>query len=104
MPATHSDAETLVDSIAQAQLNLDAAGSDAKIEEAAADQGYHKLSTLELADDLERFLEHKPIKAKRPTLAERSAKWARRNRRRRHEDRPRLTCNHRAVPRIFCCK
>lgn len=52
-PATHSDAETLVDSIAQAQLNLDAAGSEATIEEAAADKGYHKLSTLELADDLD---------------------------------------------------
>ena len=33
-PATHSDAETLVDSVAQAQMNLDAAGSEAKIEEA----------------------------------------------------------------------
>jgi transposase len=52
-PTTHSDAETLVDSIAQAQLNLDAAGSDAKIKEAAADKGYHKVSTLELADDLD---------------------------------------------------
>src|SRR5450755_2322971 len=51
-PANHSDAETLVDSLAQAQMNLDAAGSEAKIEEAAADKGYHKLSTLELADDL----------------------------------------------------
>jgi transposase len=52
-PANHSDAETLIDSVAQAQLNLDAAGSDAKIEEAAADKGYHKVSTLELADDLD---------------------------------------------------
>jgi transposase len=52
-PTTHSDAETLVDSVAQAQLNLDAAGSEAKIEEVAADKGYHKLSTLELADDLD---------------------------------------------------
>jgi serine/threonine protein kinase len=32
----------------------------------------------ELADDLRRFLEHKPIRAKRPTLLERAAKWARR--------------------------
>jgi transposase len=51
-PANHSDAETLVDSVMQAQMNLEAAGSEAKIEEAAADKGYHKLSTLELADDL----------------------------------------------------
>jgi transposase len=52
-PTTHSDAETLVDSVAQAQLNLDAAGSAAKIEEVAADKGYHKISTLELAADLD---------------------------------------------------
>lgn len=52
-PTTHSDAETLMDSVAQAQLNLDAAGSEAKIKEVAADKGYHKLSTLELAEDLE---------------------------------------------------
>jgi eukaryotic-like serine/threonine-protein kinase len=34
----------------------------------------------ELADDLRHFLEHRPIKARRPTLAERAAKWARRHR------------------------
>ena len=33
----------------------------------------------ELADDLERFLEHKPIRAKRPTLVERATKWSRRH-------------------------
>jgi eukaryotic-like serine/threonine-protein kinase len=33
----------------------------------------------ELADDLRRFLEHKPIRARRPTLAERVSKWARRH-------------------------
>ncbi|HEV3237278.1 MAG TPA: serine/threonine-protein kinase, partial [Gemmataceae bacterium] len=30
----------------------------------------------ELADDLGRFLEHRPIRAKRPTLGERLSKWA----------------------------
>jgi len=35
----------------------------------------------ELAEDLERFLEDKPIRARRPTLRERAAKWARRHRR-----------------------
>jgi serine/threonine protein kinase/Flp pilus assembly protein TadD len=34
----------------------------------------------ELADDLRRFLEHRPIHARRPTLAERLRKWARRHR------------------------
>jgi transposase len=52
-PANHSDQETLVDSVMEAQMNLEAAGSDTKIEEAAADKGYHKASTLELADDLD---------------------------------------------------
>src|SRR5204862_287292 len=32
------------------------------------------------ADDLRRFLEDKPIKARRPTLAQRARKWARRRR------------------------
>jgi WD40 repeat protein/serine/threonine protein kinase len=33
----------------------------------------------ELADDLKRYLEDKPIKAKRPTLRQRATKWARRH-------------------------
>jgi tetratricopeptide (TPR) repeat protein len=33
----------------------------------------------QLADDLRRFLEDRPIHAKRPTLAERAAKWSRRH-------------------------
>jgi serine/threonine protein kinase/Flp pilus assembly protein TadD len=33
----------------------------------------------ELADDLRRFLEDKPIRAKRPTLVQRAAKWRRRH-------------------------
>ena len=51
-PADHGDAETLCDSIAQAQLNMQAAGSAAEIKEAVADKGYHKASTLELASAL----------------------------------------------------
>jgi eukaryotic-like serine/threonine-protein kinase len=34
----------------------------------------------DLGDDLRRFLEHRPIRAKRPTLVERAAKWSRRHR------------------------
>jgi transposase len=52
-PANHSDAESMVDSVVQAQMNLEAAGSEAKIKDVAADKGYHKASTLELADDLD---------------------------------------------------
>ena len=51
-PADHGDAETMVDSVIQAQMNLDAAGAETKIKDVAADKGYHKASTLELADDL----------------------------------------------------
>ena len=37
-------------------------------------------SSQALADDLRRFLEHKTIEARRPTLGERLAKWSRRHR------------------------
>lgn len=37
-------------------------------------------SAGELADDLQRFLEHEPIRARRPNLWDRAAKWARRHR------------------------
>ena len=47
--ANHGDAETLCDSMAQAQLNMQAAGSKAEIKEGVADKGYHKASTLEQA-------------------------------------------------------
>jgi transposase len=48
-PANHADAETMCDSLVQAQINMQEAGSATKIEEAVADKGYHKASTLELA-------------------------------------------------------
>jgi transposase len=48
-PANDGDAETLCDSLAQAQLNIQAAGSTAQIKEAVADKGYYKASTLEQA-------------------------------------------------------
>jgi serine/threonine protein kinase len=37
-------------------------------------------SAQELADDLQRFLEDKPIRARRPNLRERATKWVRRHR------------------------
>ncbi len=47
-PANHGDADTLCDSVMQAQLNLKQAGRATEIEEVVADKGYHKASTLEL--------------------------------------------------------
>jgi transposase len=42
----------LVDSVIEAKINLEAAGSEVEIEEVAADKGYHANATLELAADL----------------------------------------------------
>ncbi len=44
-----ADTETLVDSVMEAQNNLNQAGSQIEIEEVAADKGYHAAPTLELA-------------------------------------------------------
>jgi transposase len=52
-PADQADNDTLVDSVVQAQINLQAVGSDVQIEEVAADKGYHAAATLELADSLQ---------------------------------------------------
>ena len=46
----------------------------------AKNPGDRYATAQELADDLRRFLEDKPIKARRPTLAQRARKWARRHR------------------------
>ena len=46
----------------------------------AKDPASRYAAARELADDLRRFLEHKPIRARRPTMAEHLAKWARRHR------------------------
>ena len=52
-PGTEADNATLVDSVLDAQENLKQAGSEQKIEEVAADKGYHKGETLELCEALE---------------------------------------------------
>jgi transposase len=44
--ADQGDADTLVDSVLQAQINLVKAGSEQEVEEAVADKGYHKAQTL----------------------------------------------------------
>ena len=50
--ADTGDADTLVDSIMEAQTNLSEAGLGVEIEEAVGDKGYHATDTLELADSL----------------------------------------------------
>jgi len=52
-PADQGDTQTMTDSVLQAQVNLQEAGSTQEIEEVAADKGYHAASTLELCDALE---------------------------------------------------
>jgi len=49
-PATAADTATMVDSVVQAQVNLEQAGSEKKIEEVTADKGYHAANTLELSE------------------------------------------------------
>ena len=56
-PANRADADTLADSVMQAQVNVNAANerfgrAAVEIEEVAADKGYHAARTLELADAL----------------------------------------------------
>jgi transposase len=50
--ADAGDAETLVDSVMEAQTNLNEAGIEVEIEEAVGDKGYHSTDALELADSL----------------------------------------------------
>ena len=52
-PANQADTATLADSLLAAQINLQESGSDATIEEAAADKGYHAAGTIEMCDFLE---------------------------------------------------
>jgi transposase len=47
-PANHGDAETLCDSVLEAQANAQALGSAVQIHDVAADKGYHKAATLAL--------------------------------------------------------
>ena len=52
-PATDADQQTLVDSVLQAEENLQAAGLEqSQIEEIVADKGYHSVETLELCQSL----------------------------------------------------
>jgi transposase len=48
--ADRGDAGTMVDSVLEAVINLSEAGSEAGIDEVAADKGYHAAATLEMAE------------------------------------------------------
>ena len=50
--ADHGDAETLCDSVLQAEINLQQSGSKTEVEEVVTDKGYHKAGTLELCASL----------------------------------------------------
>jgi transposase len=52
-PADQADTATLPDSVMEAQIHLMEAGSDAEIQEAVADKGYHAVETLEMIDFFE---------------------------------------------------
>lgn len=51
-PADQPDTETLVDSVLEADIHLEAAGHDTPIEEVVGDKGYHAAHTLELSAGL----------------------------------------------------
>ena len=48
--ADEGDADTMVDSVMEAQTNLSEAGIEVEIKEAVADKGYHATDTIELAE------------------------------------------------------
>jgi transposase len=51
--ADRGDAETMIESVMEAQTHLNEAGIDAEIEEVAADKGYHSAEALANADELQ---------------------------------------------------
>ena len=84
--ADHGDADTLMDSVMEAQLNLSEAGLATEIEEAVADKGYHATATLELADavNIRTYIPERKLKGQRKwTDVSAAAHRAFRNNRRR---------------------
>jgi len=93
-PADEADSETLKESLVEAQMNLMAAGSEAEIEEAVADKGYHKADTLAWCEGFcvrtyvpeserrqRRSWTDKPVEHKEATYANRRRTKGRRGRR-----------------------
>src|SRR5262249_38880677 len=84
--ADQTDSSTLASSVLSAQTNLARAGSEADIEEGAADKGYHKEGTLAgCADDGLRTYIPEPRRTKERVWTNKPASWeqAYRNNRRR---------------------
>ena len=84
--ADQADSSTLGDSVATAQINLARAGSEAEIEEVAADKGYHKVETLaDCADEGLRTYIPEPKRNQERVWTDKPAGWeaAYRNNRRR---------------------
>ncbi len=65
--ADEGDADTMVDSVMEAQTNLSEAGIAVEIKEAVADKGYHATDTIELADsvDVRTYIPERKMKGKR---------------------------------------
>ena len=65
--ADEGDADTMVDSVMEAQTNLSEAGIDVEIKEAVADKGYHATDTIELAEavGVRTYIPERKIKGKR---------------------------------------
>jgi hypothetical protein len=65
--ADEGDADTMVDSVMEAQTNLSEAGIEVEIQEAVADKGYHATDTIELAESVgvRSYIPERKIKGKR---------------------------------------
>jgi transposase len=65
--ADEGDADTMVDSVMEAQMNLREAAVEVEIQEAVADKGYHATDTIELAESLgvRTYIPERKIKGKR---------------------------------------
>lgn len=64
--ADEGDADTMVDSVMEAQTNLSEAGVAVEIKEAVADKGYHATDTIELAEwvGVRTYIPERKIKGK----------------------------------------
>jgi transposase len=64
--ADEGDADTMVDSVMEAQTNLSEAGIEVEIQEAVADKGYHATDTIELAESVgvRSYIPERKIKGK----------------------------------------